>query len=131
MAHKRGVSQSVSRSKAGAGRKRRKQRPVLAEETAFCAYCFKPFLRTVNSGRKFCSPTSERKKNWERKQALVGAVCTQFKRWGWRASGDLLIVAKRCVEAAYDALLICMIRLGWKYSEVDKVWRLPPKVRPA
>lgn len=118
---KRGVSKGVSRQN-GAGRSVAQPYPKLAEETAFCAYCGGEFRRTVGSARKFCTPGSERKLNWERKWALVGALAFQFRRWKWRAN-DLLAVAKRCVETAYEAVTAAMIKLGWKYDQTRKTWR--------
>lgn len=122
MRKKRHVSRGVSNTKAGGGQKLSQTYPKLAEETVLCAYCRAPFQRTVGSSRKFCTPSSERKKNWIRKQALAGALACQFRKWKWRA-GDMLVVAKRCVEAAYEAVLKAMVALGWRYFEDDQVWR--------
>ncbi len=118
-----GVSKGVSRRSSGVGRSLMPQQPKMAEETAFCAYCQQPFQRSVGSKRKFCKPSSERKLNWERKWALAGALARQFRRWKWRAN-DLLAVAKRCIETAYEAVMTAMIKLGWKYDQARKVWRM-------
>lgn len=122
MGRKKRVSHGVSRHSAGVGQSTVSNSVESGEETAFCAYCGRPFQRTIGSTRKFCTPSSERKKNWERKQALAGALACQFNRWKCRAA-DMLMVAKRCVEAAYEAVMKAMIRLGWLFFETDKVWR--------
>lgn len=101
------------------GKKRSRTQKRFLPHCAYCGEAFQPRRRD----QKYCHPERERKLNCERKQALAGAVARQFRRWGWKAQ-DLLTVARRCVAAAYESVLKAMVRLGWRYDEQDKIWRL-------
>lgn len=103
-------------------RQQEKKRSVQKRFQPRCAYCGETF-RPQRKNQRYCKPSTERKLNCERKQALVGAVARQFRRYGWRAR-DLLVVARKCVEAAYEAVMAAMIHLGWHYDARDKVWLL-------
>lgn len=86
-----------------------------------CKYCGETFTPR-RKNQEYCTPERERKLYFERKWALVGALATQFRRWGWKAR-DMLAVARRCIEVAYEHIYSAMMRLGWRYHSQDKVWR--------
>lgn len=90
-------------------------------EFPLCAYCFQPFEPTRRD-QKFGHPAVERHLNWQRKEALIRAVAELLIAMGGRAR-NMLNVARRCVEAAYDAIFTAMIKLGYKYDEKRKCWR--------
>lgn len=86
-----------------------------------CHWCDKPFHPTRRN-QMFCTPSTERKKNWERRKALVVALAAHFKALGWRGC-DLLKLAQACVDAEYDWVFGAMQKLGWEYGLVTKQWR--------
>lgn len=85
-----------------------------------CHYCGKPFTPN-RSNQKFCDPDRERKLNWQRRQALIMAVSAQFRQLGLIAL-DMGLVAKRCIDAAYEWFLGAMQKLGWTYSSKKTEW---------
>lgn len=85
-----------------------------------CHYCNKPFQRK-RSSQKFCTPSKERKLAWVRRQALIVALAEHFTSTGCTAR-NMLEVARKCIEAAYEAVYAAMVALGWKYNTEAKEW---------
>lgn len=88
-----------------------------------CLWCGKPFHGRAN--KRFCTPGTERKLNFKRRQALTLAVAEHFKQRGCSVrTGTLQNVAKKCIDADYEWWLGAMQKLGWKYNASSCQWVL-------
>lgn len=90
-------------------------------DLAKCLWCGKPFHGRSN--KRFCTPGTERKLNFKRRQALTTAVAEHFKQRGCSVrTGSLRDVAKKCIDADYEALMKAMQKMGWKYNTKSCQW---------
>lgn len=92
-----------------------------------CEYCGKPF-EPKRRDQKFGNPKVERHLHWERKQALVKLVAELLAKLGGRCKTSLQRVAQLCVSAAYKQLRQAVARLGYRYDQKRKVWRLQARL---
>lgn len=110
--------------------KRRSERVGgLPPDAPQCAYCGKSFA-PARRNQKFHDPSIERKLHWARKEALISLVSDLLTDLRCKAR-NMQMVARKCVEAAYDAVTAAVIALGYKYDQERKLWRTKREWRQA
>lgn len=92
------------------------------EDCRLCAYCEKPFT-PKRIGQKYHDPAHERLKQYQRKESLIIDLACWLEAHGLIAR-DMLAVARKMVEVEYERVMVAMRRLGYKYSEARREWRI-------
>lgn len=84
-----------------------------------CDYCGGTFLVSPTSRQIYCTPDSERKKAWARKEALIDAVTEMLWDRGCRAR-NMRRVVENCVKVEHDAMFAAVQALQYSYLESAK-----------
>ena len=86
-----------------------------------CDYCGGTFLVPFTSRQIYCTPDEERKKVWQRKEALIDTVTELLWDRGCRAR-NMRRVVENCVKVEHDAMFAAVRALQYSYNQTTKSW---------